>query len=197
MVKMLGFPLAVIATAIALTCRAESTIYAYADERGVLHLSDIPDDVRYRPLAGRTKAKVAMSRPYEALIDQVAQAYGVDAALVHAVISVESGYNARALSRRGAAGLMQLMAPTAARYGVSDVFDPSQNVRAGTQHLQELLRFFDNDLELVLAAYNAGVNAVERHGRKIPPYRETLDYVPRVLRAYAQSFARDDPSLPR
>jgi soluble lytic murein transglycosylase-like protein len=179
-------------------CRAEPTVYAYADERGVLHLSNVPDDARYRPLAGpepvsqapaatSTKAQPATPRRYQALIDGAAQAYGVDAALVHAVISVESGYNARAVSRRGATGLMQLMGPTAARYGVSDLFDPSQNVRAGTQHLRDLLLLFGNDLELTLAAYNAGVHAVERHGRKIPPYPETLAYVPRVLRLYVRA----------
>jgi soluble lytic murein transglycosylase-like protein len=82
------------------------------------------------------------------------------------------------------------MAKTAARYGVADIFDPAQNVRAGTQHLQELLALFGNDVELALAAYNAGVQAVERHGRKIPPYPETLQYVPRVLRAYSQRLAQ-------
>jgi soluble lytic murein transglycosylase-like protein len=174
----------------AATCSAESTIYVYGDERGVLHLSDVPDDPRYRPLGGSDPPKAAPRRPYAALIDDAAHAYGVDPALVHAVISVESGYNARALSKRGAAGLMQLMAPTAARYGVADVFDPSQNVRAGTQHLAELLVLFGNDMDLALAAYNAGVQAVERHGRKIPPYAETREYVPRVLRAYKSAVAQ-------
>src|SRR5205823_9935393 len=111
----------------AIACRAGATVYAYRDEAGALHLSDVPDDARYRPLAGSVKAALAPSpssakpKPYAALINDAAQAYGIDAALVHAVISVESGYNARALSKRGAAGLMQLMAPTAARYGVSDI----------------------------------------------------------------------------
>lgn len=168
-------------------CLAGPMIFTYADERGVLHLSNVPDDARYRPFAARADA--APQRPYAALIDETARAVGVDPALVHAVISVESGYNARALSKRGAAGLMQLMAKTAAHYGVSDVYDPAQNVRAGTQHLRELLQLFGNDLELALAAYNAGAQAVERYGRKIPPFAETRAYVPRVLDLYVQSSA--------
>jgi len=182
--------LAVAVSFVALHCHAQSTIYAYSDERGVLHLTDAPDDGRYRALGEPEAASPAKTskavRPYEALIDRTARAYGLDPALVHAVVSVESGYDARAVSKRGAAGLMQLMAPTAARYGVSDRLDPSQNLRAGTQHLRELLELFANDLELALAAYNAGVQAVERHGRRIPPYAETQSYVPRVLRAYAK-----------
>jgi soluble lytic murein transglycosylase-like protein len=105
------------------------------------------------------------------------------------VIGVESAYDARAVSKRGAAGLMQLMPPTAARFGVTDPFDPVQNIRGGTQYLQELLRRFGNDVELALAAYNAGEAAVERYGRKVPPYPETIAYVPRVLRAYVQGAA--------
>ena len=199
MVKSVALAFIVLVGAGPAICRADGTIYAFGDEYGVLHLSNVPDDTRYRPLTPSaparpslpviSKAKAPKHRPYETLIDEAAQAFGVDPALVHAVISVESGYNARAVSKRGAAGLMQLMARTASRYGVSDLFDPSQNVRAGTQHLQELLLLFGNDLELVLAAYNAGVHAVERHGRKIPPYPETLAYVPRVLRVYVQSSA--------
>jgi soluble lytic murein transglycosylase-like protein len=104
--------------------------------------------------------------------------------LLHAVISVESGYNARAVSKRGAAGLMQLMPETARRFGVADVFDPADNVRAGAQYLIALLKLFDNDLRLALAAYNAGEGAVIKYGRRIPPYRETAAYVPRVVGFY-------------
>jgi soluble lytic murein transglycosylase-like protein len=122
--------------------------------------------------------------PYGAVVAQLAARYGIEAALLHAVIAVESGYNARAVSPRGAAGLMQLMPQTARRYGVADVFDPVDNVRAGARYLADLLKLFDNDLTLALAAYNAGEGAVLKHGRRIPPYRETTAYVPRVLEFY-------------
>jgi soluble lytic murein transglycosylase-like protein len=100
------------------------------------------------------------------------------------VITAESGYNAAAVSRAGAQGLMQLMPQTAKRYEVADSFDPEQNIRGGARYLRDLLDLFGNDLELAIAAYNAGENAVLRHGRKVPPYRETLAYVPKVIGLY-------------
>jgi soluble lytic murein transglycosylase-like protein len=191
--KALCTALAAVAAAAPASGRAGDTLYAYVDERGSWHFTDVPDDPRYRPLGERPtasyeapRAPAVARRPYDQLIDATARSLGVDAALVHAVIAVESAYDARAVSKRGAAGLMQLMPPTAARYRVTDPFDPAQNIRGGTQYLGELLRRFGNDVELALAAYNAGEEAVERHGRRIPPYPETLAYVPRVLRAYVQ-----------
>jgi soluble lytic murein transglycosylase-like protein len=100
------------------------------------------------------------------------------------VIAVESGFNSRALSKAGAVGLMQLMPATALRFGVSDPYDPLQNVRAGAQYLRFLIDRFGNDLSLALAAYNAGEQAVDRNGGQIPPYSETQAYVPRVLKIY-------------
>jgi soluble lytic murein transglycosylase-like protein len=116
-------------------------------------------------------------------VQEAARTYELEPALLHAVISVESGYNPKAKSRKGASGLMQLMPDTARRYGVADIFDPAQNVRAGARYLRDLLRMFNNDMKLALAAYNAGENAVIRHGR-IPPYQETVAYVPKVLAFY-------------
>jgi len=108
----------------------------------------------------------------------------VDAALIHAVIHVESQYNPDARSPAGALGLMQLMPGTAKRYGVKNVFDPVQNIRGGAAYLRDLMVLYANDLKLVLAAYNAGEEAVARYGNRIPPYRETSAYVPRVLEQY-------------
>jgi soluble lytic murein transglycosylase-like protein len=88
------------------------------------------------------------------------------------------------VSKRGARGLMQLMPATARRYGVSNAFDPEQNIRGGSQYLHDLAERYQNDLELMLAAYNAGPEAVDRRGGRIPPFRETLEYVPRVLQIY-------------
>jgi soluble lytic murein transglycosylase-like protein len=113
-----------------------------------------------------------------------AKASTIQASLVRAVIVVESGFNPRAVSKRGAIGLMQLLPATARRYGVKDIYDPEQNIRAGTRYLRDLLTRFDSNLELALAAYNAGEEAVERYGRHIPPYAETLNYVPSVMRVY-------------
>lgn len=116
---------------------------------------------------------------------RIAQRHGVAEPLVHAVIEVESRYNPRAVSRAGAMGLMQLMPKTADRFSVADAFDPVQNVDAGVRYLKELLDRYSGQVRLALAAYNAGEEAVERHGG-IPPYRETINYVQRVQRAAAR-----------
>ncbi|HSV71493.1 MAG TPA: lytic transglycosylase domain-containing protein [Methylibium sp.] len=118
------------------------------------------------------------------IVRHAGQRHGLDPALLHAVIATESGHAPRALSPRGAGGLMQLMPATAARYGVTDRFDPRQNVDAGARHLRELLDRFGQDHHLALAAYNAGAGAVLGHGRRIPPYRETQAYVPRVMQRW-------------
>ena len=121
---------------------------------------------------------------YSPQIYAAAQANKIDPALIHAVISAESGYNPSARSRAGAVGLMQLMPATAARYSVTDRWDPEQNIHGGTRYLRDLLVMFNNDLRLALAAYNAGEEAVVKHGHRIPPYRETLLYVPKVMSFY-------------
>jgi hypothetical protein len=120
------------------------------------------------------------------MINKAAGDHRVDPALLAAVVSVESGHDVMAVSVKGASGLMQLMPDTASRYGVSDLFDPAQNLDAGARHLAFLLRLFDCDLSLALAAYNAGEGAVKRHGNVIPPYPETQAYVPKVLQRYAR-----------
>lgn len=176
---------------------AHADIYAFVDADGTTHFSNVPVDDRYElvldapeaPAAGADPAPVdpkllARAEQYEPLIDDAARRAEVDPELVRAVIVVESGFDARAVSKRGASGLMQLMPATATRYGARDVFDPQQNIRAGTQYLRDLIDRYDNDVELVLAAYNAGEQTVDRYGRKIPPFAETRDYVPRVLRVY-------------
>ena len=128
-------------------------------------------------LAARRKA-------LEPLVQRVAQSHGIHAALLKAIIEVESGFNARARSPKGAIGLMQVMPATAARYGQFDLYSAEQNVDVGARYLRDLLRMFGGDVRLAVAAYNAGENAVIRHGRRVPPYRETIKYVPMVLERY-------------
>jgi soluble lytic murein transglycosylase-like protein len=122
--------------------------------------------------------------PFGELIQTAARKYGVDADLVFSVIVAESNFNPRAISRRGARGLMQLLPSTAARLGVRDVFDPAQNIDAGTRYLRDLLALYQGDLVLTLAAYNAGPGAVQRYGR-MPPYNETISYVRAIRKTYA------------
>jgi len=120
------------------------------------------------------------------LITAAAAREGLDPALVEAVVAIESAFNPRAISRKGAMGLMQLMPQTAARYGVSDPFDPEENLTGGIRYLRDLLHRFDGDLRYALAAYNAGETAVLTYGG-IPPYRETREYVRLVLARYRPS----------
>jgi soluble lytic murein transglycosylase-like protein len=123
---------------------------------------------------------------YSKMVDSACRAHGVDGALVHAVIRAESSYNPNAVSPAGASGLMQLMPETAKRYGVRDIFDPAQNINGGVKHLKELLVQFDDDMELAIAAYNAGPNAVIRAGNRVPAYPQTVAYVPKVIEYYRQ-----------
>lgn len=135
----------------------------------------------YRDEASPTLRSATRARPYDRLVEQAAARHGVDPGLVHALIEVESGYRADAVSSVGAMGLMQLMPRTARRYGVSDPLDPAANIDAGTQHLRALLDEFGPLYELsALAAYNAGEVVVRRHGG-IPPYPQTHRFVRRVL----------------
>lgn len=176
------------------------TIYKFLDEQGVLHLTNKcppqQNEVLYArsyvvqsyqppPLATFIKKRIPVKKPnqYVALIAKTAIQTELPVALLHAVIKMESNYNPKALSPKGAKGLMQLMPATAKRYGVIDRADPHANVRAGAQYLRDLLDEFGS-LPLALAAYNAGENAVKRYGNKIPPYRETQNYVRKVQALY-------------
>ncbi|KOR31409.1 hypothetical protein TI05_12780 [Achromatium sp. WMS3] len=118
---------------------------------------------------------------YNTLIAKVARRVNINPNLLHAVIQAESAYKPNAISPAGAMGLMQLMPATAKRYGVKNILDPEQNVTGGAEYLRDLLKLFNNNMRLALAAYNAGEGTVLRYGRKIPPYRETREYVRRVL----------------
>ena len=182
---------------------AMADIFSFKDERGVVHFTNMPNgDKRYklvrkeeRPSDGQASvgaARVArLFMPaqadilrYSSIIDAASKTHGVDGALVHAVITAESGYNASAVSKAGARGLMQLMPDTAARYGVRDIHDPRENINGGVRYLRDLITMFNGNIELAVAAYNAGENAVIRYGNKIPPYAETVHYVPKVLGFY-------------
>jgi soluble lytic murein transglycosylase-like protein len=127
---------------------------------------------------------LAKAGQYDSIIENAAATAAVEANLLRAVIVVESGFNSRAVSKRGAVGLMQLMPATAARFGVANSYEPRDNVNGGARYLSFLLGHFRQDVRLALAAYNAGEDAVERNGRQIPPFSETMAYVPRVLKIY-------------
>jgi soluble lytic murein transglycosylase-like protein len=174
---------------------ANAKIYTYMDAQGLRHYTDVPDNNRYRLLVlspqDRTASGdrydsqlLARATQYDAIIEHAAIAAAVEPNLLRAVIVVESGFNSHAVSKRGAVGLMQLMPATASRFGVSNPYDARQNVHAGARYLKFLIDRFGHDVRLALAAYNAGEEAVDRNGGQIPPFSETMAYVPRVLKIY-------------
>ena len=184
-------------------CPVEATanIYSFKDESGVTHFSNLPHlDKRYKlvyriPDTWKTRPnawtpnfpKSVDIGKLVPVIDNAARQHGIDPRLVHAVIRAESGYNERAVSNKGAIGLMQLIPATALRMGVKNSFDPVENIFGGTRYLSQLIKMFNGNLELALAGYNAGENAVIRHGNQIPPFAETQAYVPKVMAFFRSS----------
>jgi soluble lytic murein transglycosylase len=166
-------------------------VYQFVDENGTLHFSNVPVDRRFVPLKKKNRRRTPRIQSYDSLIFDTARAQRVPPALVKAVIAAESNFRPRAVSPKGAQGLMQLMPATARDLGVQDPLEARDNVRGGTRYLRRLMDRY-GDLSRALAAYNAGPTAVDRY-RGIPPYPETRQYVDRVLtyyRRYHGDFAR-------
>lgn len=130
----------------------------------------------------------SVSNMFLPFIQEASLAYRLPAELIHAVIAVESNYNPRALSSKGAQGLMQIMPATARRFGAGDAFDPRHNILTGSRYLRWLMDHFNQNMELAVAAYNAGEGAVVKAGYRIPPYAETMKYVPNVLAHYQRAL---------
>jgi soluble lytic murein transglycosylase-like protein len=185
---------------------ASAQIYTWRDAQGQLVMSDrprgdggemttyaVPAATAARPAT--TSGTSVKSAPYDAVIEEHATAQGVSPDLVRAVIQVESAFNPQALSPKGAMGLMQLMPATARELGVENPFLPEENIRGGVVYLRQLLDRYDRNVELALAAYNAGPGSVERYDG-VPPYQETRDYVKRVTtRSGPPAVAPPDPTI--
>jgi len=156
-----------------------------ADGVIMIFTEGLDDDATLSPPAPRliSERSARLPEDFSAVIDRLARRQNLDPGLVRAVIRVESGFNTRAVSSKGARGLMQLMPATARQLGVDNAFDAVQNVRAGTEYLRRMIDRFGGNLELGLASYNAGAGAVDRYGG-IPPFEETTRYVRKVLREY-------------
>jgi soluble lytic murein transglycosylase-like protein len=185
---------------------AAEELWTFTDADGVLHVTNVPQDPRYRrqrlrppPIepgvhrvilngksgrAARTPPLLRRGSAYEVHIQAAAEKYGLAPPLLKAVMAAESNFNPAAVSGKGATGLMQLMPGTARDLAVDDLYDPGQNIEGGARYLRQLQDQFGNDLEKVLAAYNAGPEAVRRAGGAVPPFRETQAYVKKVLALY-------------
>ena len=176
---------------------AHADIYKYTDKYGRVTLTDTPKNSKYIRLVKSWKGWVPLKtgsiryknleknrKKHSGTINVIAKRYRLPKSLIHAVITAESAYDTEAVSRAGAVGLMQLMPGTAKRYGVKNRRNPYENINGGTNYLRDLLVLYDNNLRLALAAYNAGEGAVKKYNNKIPPYRETRNYVKKVIAFY-------------
>jgi len=186
-----------VTTAVILTVRENSfgrELFRYTDENGVQHITNIPPvrpvyDLKIsgtpEPVAPPQTQTKPKSLSYDPLIEKYAAEHRLDPSLIRSIIAQESGFNEKAVSPKGARGLMQLMPATAERLGVKNSFDPEQNIQGGVKHFRFLMDNFNNNLELSLAAYNAGENLVQRLG-KVPAIRETRDYVQSITQRYGK-----------
>jgi soluble lytic murein transglycosylase-like protein len=185
---------------------AMADIYSFKDEKGIVHFTNIKGlDNRYKLVARKTARRSfpppaprrasSCRRRRTSIATRTSsrrppRPTASTSSLVHAVISAESGYDRYAVSRSGAMGLMQLMPETARRYGVQNIMDPAENIHGGVRYLADLMQMFKGRMDLAIAAYNAGENAVIRAGHKVPNYAETRHYVPKVLGFYKNFLSR-------
>jgi hypothetical protein len=173
--------------------RLDVTAYEILPDRYILHLKGGVAEVPLSEIVGIEPEEIFDpieeplndKTPFEKFIRAAAKRYDIDADLIHCVVAVESNFNPKAISPKRASGLMQLLPQTAAHYGVKNIFDPEENINAGTRYLKELLGKY-HDLTLALAAYNAGPERVDQYGRRVPPYLETMKYVQRIAKSYAK-----------
>jgi soluble lytic murein transglycosylase len=173
---------------VSLACPAHADIYRYIDENGVMHFTNAPtsstrDFKLFLREARMPSPSWYQTEKYDDLITEASERHGVSFPLIKAIIKAESDFDARAVSKKGAMGLMQIMPENFKLLGINDPFDPTQNINAGARYFKQLYERFNGKLALSLAAYNAGPSVVDRF-KSIPPYQETEEYVRRVLKYY-------------
>jgi len=186
---------------------SHADIYKYVDKAGVVNFTNTPSGKNYKKAMSESRKKVvrvakrqghSTDADYHHIVHSKSQKYGMNPSLIKAVINAESSWNPYAVSRKGAQGLMQLMPATAAAMGVSNPFNPEENIGGGVRYLKYLLQRFSGNLTLALAAYNAGPKAVDKFGT-VPPFQETRQYVRRVLSMYNDKLSTgfsDSPPEP-
>jgi hypothetical protein len=196
LLKILVCFLLVVSFSISFVSKSHAQNYYTKSKNGVLHFTNIPPREKgyksfkipwktpFRRNTGQSLGSFRYSDSFDHHIYKNASLYGIDPMLIKAIIKVESNFNSRVVSPKGAMGVMQLMPQTARRVGVSNPYDPAQNIRGGTKYFMMLKKMFNGNLRLALAGYNAGEEAVIQYGNQIPPYRETINYVDKVITHY-------------
>ena len=187
MVKYYGVIVCIVFT---LACASSSLadVYMYIDANGVVNFTNVPTSSDYKLYIKERPKKIKQIfnvKRYDTMIRNAQKRYGVEFSLIKAVIRVESGFNPNAVSKKGAKGLMQIMPGNYKSLSIKDPFNPQQNIMGGTLYLKQLLKRYKYKLPLALAAYNAGPEAVDKH-KQVPPYRETQNYVKKVMKTYSQ-----------
>jgi soluble lytic murein transglycosylase-like protein len=197
-IKAISILFGMIAFIAATVQNVQSDIYRYTDGEGVIHITNVPTENGAPYVLVMREKRVIIKLPgpgkisdYETIINQTSEKYNIDSILVKAVIKAESNFNHKAVSPKGARGLMQLMPATAASLQVADSFHPESNIDGGVRYLSYLSNLFNGNLPLVLAAYNSGENTVIRYNNRIPPYKETQTYVKKVLH-YLEQYRKAD-----
>lgn len=183
-----ALPAVLLVMAVLFVAPAAADIYMYIDSQGVMHFTNTPTSTQYRVYI-KEKPKRSVGRlqdmdRYDDIIAEAERRHGVDAPLIKAMVRAESAFDPKAVSHKGALGLMQIMPKNLKRLQVKDPYNPWDNIMGGTRYLKQMLGRFEGQLPLALAAYNAGPKAVEQY-RGIPPYNETQNYVRKVMRFYA------------
>jgi len=186
MLKRIGIVLLIVFSILGVE-KAFADIYKYVDSLGVVYFTNVPTSPDYK-LYIKEKPKKSLSgvatKKYDDMIKKAQKKYGVEFSLIKAVIKVESGFDPEAVSKKGAKGLMQIMPDNFESLAVKNPFNPYENIMGGALYLQQLLKRYENKLHLVLAAYNAGPEAVDKY-KEIPPYEETQNYVKKVMEIYS------------
>jgi len=169
-----------------LTDLSLANIYVFKDNKGVLHFTNVPTNSEYKLYIKSGKSKIYKrysKSQFDTIIRKASREFGLEPELIKAVITAESNFNHRAVSSKGAKGLMQIMPSNYKELGILDPFNPSENIMGGSKYLRKLLQIHKGKLKLALASYNAGPNAVKRY-KGIPPYKETKNYVAKVIKIY-------------
>jgi soluble lytic murein transglycosylase-like protein len=180
MIKQSIIVLIIIISLFSTVSKADADIYKYVDKRGVTHLTNMPTSTKYKLLIKANKAQ-SREKKYDYIINELCEKYDVETSFIKAMVKTESNFDPYAVSKKGAIGLMQLMPGKAKDLSVKNSFDPKQNLDGGIRHVSYLLKKYEGDVKLALAAYNAGENAVKKNNG-VPPFLETQNYIVKVLK---------------